>query len=146
MLCATHCLLSWRTVKKRYRRASTTWLWLDKRINNIASEIEIISKREDNCQRLMSVPGIGPMISTAMVAAIRTGEAFERGRDFGAWLGLVPRQYSTGGKAILGRISTSSKFPLAKSSRSIHSGQQLPNRSKYCMSVLGAKPDILAVN
>ena len=53
----------------------------------------------------MSVPGIGPMISTAVVAAIGTGEAFERGRDFGAWLGLVPRQYSTGGKPILGRIS-----------------------------------------
>ena len=46
----------------------------------------------------MSVPGIGPMISTAMVAAIGKGEAFERGRDFGAWLGLVPRQYSTGGR------------------------------------------------
>ena len=53
----------------------------------------------------MSVPGIGPMISTAMVAAIGTGEAFERGRDFGAWIGLVPRQYSTGGRSILGRIS-----------------------------------------
>lgn len=45
------------------------------------------------------------MISTAMVVAIGTGEAFERGRDFGAWLGLVPRQYSTGGKPVLGRIS-----------------------------------------
>jgi transposase len=53
----------------------------------------------------MTVPGIGPIISTAMVAAIGTGEAFDRGRDFGAWLGLVPRQYSTGGKPILGRIS-----------------------------------------
>ena len=53
----------------------------------------------------MSVPGIGPLISTAVVAAIGTGEAFERGRDFGAWLGLVPRQYSTGGRSILGRIS-----------------------------------------
>ena len=53
----------------------------------------------------MSVPGIGPMISTAVVAAIGTGEAFDRGRDFGAWLGLVPRQYSTGGRSILGRIS-----------------------------------------
>ena len=40
----------------------------------------------------MSIPGVGPMISTAVVAAIGTGEAFERGRDFGAWLGLVPRQ------------------------------------------------------
>ena len=53
----------------------------------------------------MSAPGIGPLISTAVVAAIGTGEAFERGRDFGAWLGLVPRQYSTGGRSILGRIS-----------------------------------------
>ena len=53
----------------------------------------------------MSVPGIGPLISTAIVAAIGSGEAFERGRDFAAWLGLVPRQYSTGGRSILGRIS-----------------------------------------
>ena len=64
-----------------------------------------MSQQEENCRRLMSVPGIGPLISTAMVAAIGTGEAFERGRDFGAWLGLVPRQYSTGGSTILGRIS-----------------------------------------
>jgi len=81
------------------------WLWLDERIETITGEIEMIAKREANCQRLMSVPGIGPIISTAMVAAIGTGEAFGRGRDFGAWLGLVPRQYSTGGKSILGRIS-----------------------------------------
>ncbi len=81
------------------------WLWLDERIETVTSEIEEISRREANCQRLMSVPGVGPMISTAMVAAIGTGEAFERGRDFGAWLGLVPRQYSTGGRPILGRIS-----------------------------------------
>jgi transposase len=53
----------------------------------------------------MSVPGVGPLISTAMVAAIGTGDAFERGRDFAAWLGLVPRQHSTGGRSILGRIS-----------------------------------------
>jgi len=74
-------------------------------IETIASEIEKISEKEANCQRLMSVPGIGPLISTAVVAAIGAGEAFERGRDFGAWLGLVPRQYSTGGRSILGRIS-----------------------------------------
>jgi transposase len=45
------------------------------------------------------------VISIAVVAAIGTGEAFDRGRDFGAWLGLVPRQYSTGGRSVLGRIS-----------------------------------------
>ena len=53
----------------------------------------------------MTIPGIGPMISTAMVAAIGLGEAFDRGRDFAAWVGLVPRQYSTGGRTVLGRIS-----------------------------------------
>jgi transposase len=81
------------------------WLWLDERIETVTREIEELGQREANCQRLMSIPGIGPLISTAMVAAIGTGEAFSRGRDFGAWLGLVPRQYSTGGRPILGRIS-----------------------------------------
>jgi transposase len=81
------------------------WLWLDERIETITREIEELSQREANCQRLMSIPGVGPVISTAVVAAIGTGEAFDRGRDFGAWLGLIPRQYSTGGRPILGRIS-----------------------------------------
>ena len=53
----------------------------------------------------MSVPGIGPIISSAMVAAVGNGEVFSKGRDFGAWLGLVPRQMSTGGRTILGKIS-----------------------------------------
>jgi transposase len=81
------------------------WLWLDKRIESITAEIEEVAQREDSCRLLMSVPGVGPLISTAMVAAIGGGEAFERGRDFGAWLGLVPKQFSTGGRPILGRIS-----------------------------------------
>ena len=81
------------------------WDWLGGRIETITSEIEQLSRNEENCQRLMSIPGIGPLISTAMVAAIGAGDAFDRGRDFSAWLGLVPRQYSTGGKTILGRIS-----------------------------------------
>jgi transposase len=81
------------------------WLRLDERIETITGEIEEISRQEANCQRLMSIPGVGPLISTGVVAAIGAGDAFERGRDFGAWLGLVPRQYSTGGKTILGRIS-----------------------------------------
>jgi transposase len=53
----------------------------------------------------MSVPGIGPVISSAMVAAIGAGDAFSKGRDFAAWLGLVPRQMSTGDRTILGSIS-----------------------------------------
>jgi transposase len=53
----------------------------------------------------MSVPGIGPIISSAMVAAIGTGDTFSKGRDFAAWLGLVPKQMSTGDRTILGKIS-----------------------------------------
>jgi transposase len=81
------------------------WCGLDERIEAVTSEIEELSRVEATCQRLMTVPGIGPLISTGLVAAIGTGEAFDRGRDFGAWLGLVPRQYSTGGRSVLGRIS-----------------------------------------
>jgi hypothetical protein len=51
----------------------------------------------------MTVPGIGPIISSAMVAAIGTGDVFSKGRDFGAWLGLVPKQISTGDRTILGK-------------------------------------------
>ena len=81
------------------------WLWLDRRIEDVLTEIEEISRTEENCANIMSIPGIGPMISTAMVAAIGKGEAFDRGRDFAAWVGLVPTQYSTGGRTILGRIT-----------------------------------------
>src|ERR1700758_141934 len=56
-------------------------------------------------KRPASVPGIGPIISSAMVAAIGGGDAFSKGRDFGAWLGLVPKQLSTGDRTILGSIS-----------------------------------------
>jgi len=81
------------------------WLRLDERIEIVSDEIEEISRTERNCVNIMTIPGIGPMISTAVVAAIGQGEAFERGRDFAAWVGLVPRQHSTGGRTVLGRIT-----------------------------------------
>src|SRR5215471_4327981 len=81
------------------------WCRLDKRIETVTNAIEELSQVEPKCQRLMRVPGIGPIIATGIVAAISMGEAFERGRDFAAWLGLVPRQHSTGGRSVLGRIS-----------------------------------------
>ncbi|EEX12834.1 transposase for insertion sequence element [Citreicella sp. SE45] len=66
------------------------WLWLDDRIETVSKEIEQISRTEENCVNVMTIPGIGPMISTAMVAAIGTGEAFGRGRDFAAWPAWFP--------------------------------------------------------
>jgi hypothetical protein len=81
------------------------WRGLDVRIEDLSSEIEAIARQDKGCARLMSVPGIGPITSSAMVAAIGAGDAFSKGRDFGAWLGLVPKQLSTGDRTILGSIS-----------------------------------------
>ena len=81
------------------------WRRLDERIEGLSGEIEAIARQDAGCERLMSVPGVGPIISSAMVAAIGTGDAFSKGRDFAAWLGLVPRQMSTGDRTILGKIS-----------------------------------------
>ncbi len=81
------------------------WLWLDERIETVSAEITEIANAEANCRNVMSIPGIGPMISAAMVAAVGVGDGFDRSRDFAAWVGLVPRQYSTGGRTVLGRIS-----------------------------------------
>ena len=81
------------------------WRRLDERIEGLSSEIESVARQDSGCERLMSVPGIGPIISSAVVAAIGAGDAFSKGRDFAAWLGLVPKQMSTGDRTILGRIS-----------------------------------------
>jgi len=81
------------------------WRRLDERIKGLSGEIETLARQDHGCARLMSVPGIGPIISSAMVAAIGSGDAFSKGRDFGAWLGLVPKQMSTGDRTILGSIS-----------------------------------------
>ena len=81
------------------------WRHLDQRIDGLSGEIEALARQDPACSRLMTVPGIGPIISSAMVAAIGTGDVFSKGRDFGAWLGLVPKQISTGDRTILGKIS-----------------------------------------
>src|SRR6201984_1631607 len=79
------------------------WRRLDERVEGLSNEIEAIARQDAGCERLMSVPGIGPIISSAMVAAIGTGDVFTKGRDFAAWLGLVPKQISTGDRTTLAR-------------------------------------------
>ena len=81
------------------------WRRLDERVESLSGEIEAVARKDAGCERLMSVPGIGPIISSATVAAIGTGDVFSKGRDFAAWLGLVPKQISTGDRTILGKIS-----------------------------------------
>lgn len=78
---------------------------LDTHIATLTEELTIRARSEPTCQRLMTIPGIGPLVATAIVAAVGDGQGFRRGRHFAAWLGLVPRQYSTGGQQKLLGIS-----------------------------------------
>lgn len=75
---------------------------LDNQIAKLNAEISQRAKENEVARRLMTIPGIGPLIATALVALAPPSETFRRGRDFAAWLGLVPRQHSTGGKQRLG--------------------------------------------
>jgi transposase len=75
---------------------------LDAQIGKLDAEIARRAKENDVARRLMTVPGIGPLIGTVIAVLAPPPETFRRGRDFAAWLGLVPRQHSTGGKQRLG--------------------------------------------
>jgi transposase len=78
---------------------------LDRRIAEYDHRIEQLAKQNEAARRLMQVGGVGPITATAVVATIGDGHAFAHGRQFAAWLGLVPKQHSTGGKTILGRLT-----------------------------------------
>ena len=68
------------------------WCRLDERIEGLSTEIADLVAQDPACERLMTVPGIGPIISSATVAAIGAGDVFSKGRDFAAWLGGPGRQ------------------------------------------------------
>jgi len=77
------------------------WSTIDVQVANYTREVELAAQRDDNCQRLLSIPGIGPLGATALIAAVGNAAMFSKGRDLSAWLGLVPRQHSTGGRPTL---------------------------------------------
>jgi transposase len=78
---------------------------LEKQLAYYQEKLDTLAKTHPECQRLMTIPGIGPLSATALVAAVSDASAFKNGRQFAAWLGLVPRQQSTGGKDRLLGIS-----------------------------------------
>lgn len=78
---------------------------LDEHIRFYTNELEILSQQDDSCQRLQTIPGFGPIVSSAFRSAIGDGRAYGHGRDASASLGLVPRQHSSGGKNVLLGIS-----------------------------------------
>src|SRR5215471_12229706 len=87
---------------------------LEKRLAYYTDKIAAIGAAHPVCQRLMTIPGIGPLTATALVAAVSNASAFKNGRQFAAWIGLVPRQHSTGGKPRLLGISKRGDVYLRK--------------------------------
>jgi transposase len=81
------------------------WRELDRRIEAFDEEFAREARADEAARLLLTIPGIGPLNATALVAAIGKAETFGRGRDLAAWLGLVPRQMTTGGKPKLLGIS-----------------------------------------
>nr|WP_322787301.1 IS110 family transposase [Paraburkholderia heleia] len=78
---------------------------LQRWIDELALEIADIFKRNESCQRLATVPGIGPLVATALFSGVGDPLQFKNGRQFAAWLGLTSKQRSSGGKSKLGRIT-----------------------------------------
>jgi transposase len=112
------------------------WKDLEVQIDEMNSEMERIASSDAACRRLQQIPGIGPLVATAIVASIGNGAAFSKGREFAAWLGLLPNQHSTGGKARLGAISKRGNSYLRKIL--IHGARAVVFRSKRDRIAWGA--------
>jgi transposase len=114
---------------------------VEEQIEVLSFELERISATDAGCTRIRKIPGVGPIVATAIVAAIGNGAAFRKGRDFAAWLGLVPRQHSTGGKAKLLGISKRGNVYLRKVL--IHGARAAVLRIKRDRASIGSRLDAL---
>lgn len=105
-------------------------------------QLEALARTSAAAQQLMAMPGIGPITATALVASVADMKAFKNGRQFAAWLGLVPRQHSTGGKARLGRITKQGdvylRTLLVHGTRTVlaHVGDKQDRLSRWCRALI----------
>ncbi len=107
---ASSCDLSPR-ILTLIKDMSERWNQLNERIGSFDAEFALQAKHDETASRLTSIPGIGPLNATALVAAVGDAHTFSRGRDLAAWLGLVPRQMTTGGRPrLLGITKRGSKY------------------------------------
>ena len=123
---------------------------LSRRISELDAQILAASKQSSFYSRLQKMPGIGPITSMALAAFAPPMENFRRGRDFSAWLGLVPRQHSSGGKQRLGRTSKSGQRDIRRlliiGAMAVISGTKVrpPAESSWLGRMLARKPRMLA--
>jgi transposase len=101
---------------------------LDARIERVTHRVERVSRAHPVCQKLAAVPEIGPLTATALLATVGRPQAFHNGRHLAAWLGLVPRQYSSGGTEIFGGISTRGSRSVR--TRLIHGARAVVQRAE----------------
>jgi transposase len=107
------------------------WAVLDRQIAAFDNEFAALARRHSAARRLATIPGIGVLNATALVAAVGNAESFARGRDLAAWLGLVPRQITTGGKPRLAGITKRGNKYLRK---------LLIHGARSVMPILAARP------
>jgi transposase len=115
------------------------WKTVEQQIEELSNELQQIAASDAGCTRIQKIPGIGPVIATAIVAAIGNGAAFRKGREFSAWLGIVPKQFS--GKARLLGISKRGNTYLRKIL--IHGARAAVLRIKRDRVPIGAWMDAL---
>ena len=118
---------------------------LQQQIGELDRAIHAQHRANDLSQRLETIPGIGVIGATAIAATIADPSAFKTGRDFAAWVGLVPRQYSTGGKEKLGGISKQGDRYLRRllvigATAVIQQARRHPEKHRWIMTLLAKKP------
>lgn len=122
---------------------------LDKQVAVLDREIARRAKEDEAARRLMTIPGIGPIVATAIIALAPPIETFRKGRDFAAWLGLAPRQHSTGGKQRLGSITKMGERTIRRlliigaSSVVLQANRRGAPRGSWLESMLARKPRML---
>ena len=121
----------------------------DDRIAELDKEIARRAREDAVVRRLMTIPGVGPLAATAIAALAPPLEGFRRGRDFAAWLGLTPRQHSSGGKERLGRTTKMGERSLRRllilgaSSAAKAAARDGSRASPWLVAMLARKPRML---
>lgn len=122
---------------------------LDRQIALLDKEIACRAREDEVARRLMTIPGIGPITATAILALAPPSGTFAKGRDFAAWVGLTPRQHSTGGKQKLGSISKMGERTLRRlliigsSAVVLQASKRGAPRGSWLEQMLARKPRML---
>ena len=122
---------------------------LDERIRLLDREIAKRAREDETARRLMTIPGIGPITATALLALAPAPESFRKGRDFAAWVGLTPLQRSTGGKSKLGSITRMGERTLRRllilgsAAVVLHASKRGAPRGSWLEQMMARKPRML---